>query len=424
MPTYDFDGRSREAAEALIIEALGVAYRGKSIPDGLITYLKSPEKPGAVCALFFSGRSGSFFAQSFFDHEKHPQIITVPPAALAWVDRIVMPEDIARFNSGVLPPGPLLTEWVEWIIKSFASIYTRDPNQSGLDRLCAPEAEYRKLVHAQIMLTPPGKMNYEALLKILFIAYRVSRGGEIAYSEPLVFLWQAHSPSAQRKRWLKQKIANWLHLTVGRFPEKTLDSHLVHHAFETVSPPLHTLFRRLFFEHLARDMELADYPPDGREASVRFEDLHQHTVPTLKSICAWLGVPFIPALGNNDFTLQVRGTKVTGCRKLTPEEFETKMLNRYDRLRIRMMMQQEYRHWGDDAYCKPTLEASIEEYQKDEIVRNIPFSPQAILAQMSGGASEVLAEEAQLLEDLYAGEIGRREKIIHMIPLLYSPDTN
>jgi hypothetical protein len=407
----------------LAMEALTEAY-GSAIPQGAIDLLKNPNKPGRVVAIFFCGRSGSFFLQSFFDLRTNPRVLTVQPAALAHFEDIIQQRDIDRVVQGGIQfdadpsTGASLFEWLEWILRSFSGIFTKMPGQPGLDHLLAPVSAFSKLVYAQMRWLGPDNLTYESLLKILFVASALARGEKFDCGQPLVYLWQAHLPIAERKRGILKTFEGSRLLTIVRFPEKTLDSHLVHHGFESVSPPLSSLFRRLCIDHLAESADMVGDEASGREKAVRFEDLHHHTAFVLKAICDWLDVP-AHDLGENQFTLTVRGKSVTGARRLTSGEFESKLLSHFDRIKVRHLLRENYRTWRYEGLLAGGLQPSLDECARDELCRRLTFGAHALLCQHSGENATVIAEETRLLAAAIAAERQRRDDGIRLTPLLY-----
>jgi hypothetical protein len=416
LPTFD----AVAEAERIIAKSLAEAYAGKIPPEGILELLKSTYKLGIVCAMFFNGRSGSYFAQSFFDHERHPQVLTAHAVALINFDELASIEALYPFNCGAIAPGPDLRAWCEQFhsLSNMPYVYSSYPGQEGFDALRAPKELYLNFVYAQLLLTEPGNLTTENFLKMLFLAYRLARGGPVACKKQLVYLWQAHTPSAERSKKIRQLFRQCYQLTVVRFFEKSLDSHLVHHLFETPSPPFHTLFRRLCYDLMTLNLTLAE-APDWREVAIRFEDLHHHTSLVLRSLCEWFGVEFDAELGNTSFTWNVRGTGVSGTRQLTRAEFEPKLLSHYDCLKLRYLLHENYRLYGYDQFCEPKFEASLEEYRREAVVQHTTFSAHALGALMSGEPADAVALETQLLEEMYRTERARRNQGAHLLPLLY-----
>ena len=412
-----------QKAEALICKVLSAVYTQNKAPQGVVEYLKEPNKKGVVCAFFFSGRSGSFFAQSFFDSFNHPQVITVNSPALAGFDFYVSNLTVEQFNQGGVMSDAALLQWCESTLKNFPLIYTKMPDQPGFDTFCVAQQPFTDLVYAQLLMVPQDKLTHDQLLKIIFIAYRVAHGGPLdCKNVNVAFIWQAHTPSPERKLWIKKAFADHCIVTVARFPEKSLDSHLVHHGYETVSPPLHTLFRRLLLEHMAVNHEVAGDINENKEYTIRFEDLHHHTAFVLKALCDKLNVQYDEGLVANNFSLQVRGKKVSGARNLTRSEFEPKLLNYYDKMKIRYLMQEEYRQWGYDAFCEPSLDESLAHYENDEVIRDSVFGGHAVLCQVQPESPLIISQENELIKKLYTDERARRGNGVALTPLLYSLD--
>lgn len=426
-----------ERATQLLYSALVIAYRDRDAPTGLIDFFRLPEKPGKVCAVFFSGRSGSFFAQSFFDRSAHPQVLTAHPVALVSFDDVITHEYVEALNSRDEGTEGALEDWCDATIGKFSGLFTKIQSQPTWDDLCVPRELFAKFVKAQVLLTPRGSFSPESLMKIFMIAYRLAQGGPLDVKKSMAFIWQKHGPSRRAKRWIKQTFKDHALVTVVRFPEKAFDSHLIHHAFESISAPVSTLCRRLLFEHMAPNSELLDSAMDGTEFAIRFEDLHQQTPKVLEAICNLLHVPFFQELCQNSFSMQASGRKVSGTRRLSADDFQCKFLNYADRMKVRSLLHEEYRAWGYGEHCEDGLDRSLEAFSKDKVANNAAFGAQTVLAEAdrnpAGWLSPdvdqvrrsismeiVLHGEAMTLNNLFASERERRNEGIVITPLLYS----
>lgn len=113
-----------------------------------------------------------------------------------------------------------------------------------------------------------------------------------------------------------------------------------------------------------------------------------------------------------------------GVRTLTAAEFEPKLLNYYDRLRIRSLMREEYRAWG---YAeRANLEESLEELDRDPAARCVPFGAQAILGQLDADigirptpqCSAPLLAEQEILTKYFAQARAQTDAGWRPIPLL------
>ncbi len=333
--------------------------------------------PSQVVALFFCGRSGSHLLQSFFDG--HPQVLTVPPSSIEWL------EDVSLTAMAV------------------------SDGFVGVSAGVSPEIFGDSMRRQMDVLQAAGKLwTPELMLKALFIARRMASGLPIDLTRPLTFLWSAHTPTMQRKRWILDTFEDPKLLTIVRFPEKAFDSHLMHHAFETVSDPLSSLVRRLLIDHMAQS---ADVAGDGtRERAVRFEDLHGDCGSVLEALGNWLGVD--PPSAHNDFCHNVRGKSIVGVRKLTRSEYEPKLLNHFDKLKVRHLLQENYRAWGYDQMILGGLDASLAEYASEPVAAVLDFSAQALLDDSEN------EEESESLEQALIAERRRRDAGIRLTPLL------
>ncbi len=339
-------------------------------------------EPARVVALFFFGRSGSHFLQSFFDG--HPQVLTAPASAIENVEEMITPEDLEAADAERLYASfPLVCE-------GLSPGAFRCHVQRLLDQLS----------------DAGGQLTHERLLKVLFIARRVASGLPIDLTRPVTILWQAHTPTMARKRWILDTFEDPKLLTIVRFPEKAFDSHLVHHAFETLSSPLSTLFRRLLIDHMALS---ADVAGDGsRERAVRFEDLHGNPASVLEVLGAWLDVD--PPDAANQFCFNVRGRNIVGARRLTRAEYEPKLLNHMDKIKVRHLLQENYRAWGYDQMILGGLDGALQEYADDPLVASLDFAAQGLIGTPH--------EEAHALKDAIIVERERRDAGIRLTPLL------
>jgi hypothetical protein len=425
-------------AETLAQNNLNEAYGERPIPNGVIELLGAPDKPGSVLACFFSGRSGSMFLQSFFDRIAYPRILTVPPDSLIGFETSQFPQpEIDRFNdfarrtaTGQVTRG--IVAWTNATLDRCAELFDDYEGYAELRPWRASRPVFSALVQAQLAWLAPRELTHDRLLRILFLAHRLARGESLDCSRPekLTYLWQAHvplwdketqwpkgMPYLPRRIWLRHAFPGMKSLTVVRFPEKALDSHLIHHAFESVQPLLATLLRRLIFDiGMAWGNDISDAHFDGSEFAVRFEDVHHHPEFVVRRICDWAGMDFDENMIATDFAFPVRGRTVSGARRLTQAEMQAKLLSYFDVLKIRFLLQENYRLWGYDEVCQPSLDASIKEYH--ELAKDIPFSCQALLTEL-GGDAVLGAQEATILQDLFKAERARRDQGIHLIPLLY-----
>ena len=428
----NLQGKMLFQADQLANDILAEVYHGTKVPDQAVELLKSPKKPGNVVAIFYCGRSGSMFLQSFFDRNPYPQILTLPPDSLVSLETFQFPQsclDSLNTALSITTTGEVTKEivnWTEEVFQRCGQLFDDFEGYTELRPWRAPREAFYALVQAQLAWLAPGALNYDQLLRILFVAHRLSRGQPVDCSNygKLTFIWQAHVPiwgkeiqEQPRRRWLRQAISNLRTLTVVRFPEKTIDSHLIHHTFEAPQPPLGSLCRRLIFDiGFAYTNEITSEKPDGTEYAVRFEDVHHHSAFVIGKICEWLGMEYDDRMEANDFVLPVHGKKISGARQLSSSEIKPKLLSYFDILKIRFLFQENYRAWGYESMCEPNIEASIQEYRK--LAANIPFSCQALLADM-GQDVQIAEEEKKAMQILFEMERERRDTGINLLPLLY-----
>ena len=405
---------------AVASQALAEAYAGKPMPGRIQDLLGLPHEPAKVLVLFFFGRSGSYFLQSFFDDPRHPQVLTVPATAVQHIDTLVDQRELDDFSEGRISIGDgkslpnSLLQRVDAILRRFPDLCKPiAPGQPAV-----PFELLAKITYAIFHSCPSGSMNYSTAFKALLVARRLAAGEPIEVKRPLVYVWQAHMPTMARKRWVFENFHDPYLLTIVRFPEKTLDSHLIHHGFETIFTPIVYLFHFLCVEHLAKSADMAGDPDSGRERVVRFEDLHHHSDFVMKAVREWVG--FDPLASKpNQFSFNVRGRLVTGVRQLNRGEMEPRLLNQVDRLKVRHLLQENYRAWDYGRFLAGGLERALDDYARDDLSKMPTFGAHALLAQLSGlGLDEVAAETRHLMAAVKA-ERERRDNGIRLTPLLY-----
>lgn len=433
----DSDMRALFGARELSIQVLKEAYKDSTVPERSIELLAREDKPGKVLAIFCFGRSGSMFLQSFFDRKPYPRILTLPPDSLVDLETYKFPQSSLDSLNQVLEKtdrGTVTNQIVNWTTTEFQrcpQLFDDFDDYVELLDWRAPRDKFLALIQAQLAWLAPSPLTYNQLLRIIMLAHRLSRGQPVDFNDfdDVTYLWQAHVPlwnqviqKTPRRHFLFKEITNLKTLTIVRFPEKSVDSHIIHHAFEFVQPPINTLVRRLLFEdfNYALAADLTNAAPAGSEVAVRFEDVHHHPAYVLQKICEWSGMQYESSMTKTDFILPVRGKKVTGARRLTVSEMRPKILSYFDVLKIRWLFEENYRMWGYGEMCDQELEKSLDEYQ--DLAKNIPFSCQALLTQMAGVSEEVSADESATLTKLFANERERRIKGVNIIPLLYNPE--
>jgi len=92
------------------------------------------------------------------------------------------------------------------------------------------------------------------------------------------------------------------------------------------------------------------------------------------------------------------------------------MLDYYDLLRIRFLLQEEYLKWGYASFCNPSFEQSI---LFGEAFMSHIFHAYTVLASLSEEPKNVVLKEASRLEQSFGFERERRNSGISITPLLY-----
>ncbi len=419
----------------MLDSVLDRCYADGGVPTGASALLLDRQKPGNVLAVFYYGRSGSYLLGSFFNSKPYARIMAVPNEALISLERDQVTEaHLDQINNALNEPAirnliGAVSRWVDSLAKRLPKLVASDDGAVHLSH--AQLQLFKEVLALEIASHALIKIDYEQLLKCIFLAYRVSRGEALdcTQAESLTYVWQAHvplwpamaepsGPQVARREWLHQRIPGLLSLTVVRLPEKALDSHLVHHAVESPLLPLATLVRRLIFEMgIASTSEMIPSVPKDRQGAVRFEDLHEHTETVLRAVCSWAGMEFDTQMLESDYSFDVRGREVKGTRRIGMTDLTPFLLSSSDVVRVRRLLRNEYIGWGYMDWCITDYEASLNLFER---IQDMPISCHRVLATIDGSVGDVDREET-VLRDLFSNESERRSQGFQLLPLLVSP---
>lgn len=418
------------SARDIAQKALREAYKGEeNIPEGALDLLQRPEKPGTVVAIFHFGRSGSYLLSSLFQQTPLPELLPFPALHLtvgsSGIGKEVMRELRCALQS--VPPGVMsagVEECSERIMVRVEGIFE---HIGGDPYLCRKgpgpvinfvrKDVFKALLESQMIWRLPRPLDYDFLLKSIFIAYHMGRGEPLACHglKNLVYMWQPHIPTPGIRHWIRRNFPNCRTLIPVRFPEKALDSLLIHSVTESHDRAPERVFHFCLSTIAEWYDELTDIS-DRRDVAIRFEDMHHHTHEVIQAVCDWLNIDKPTEQVTYAMDLAVRGKIVSGVRNLSIDEMQPKYLSYSDIVKVRFLLQENYRMWGYDAICQFGFERSIREYR--DLIKDVPFACQEMIASF-GRNYELACTESTRTRALFIAERSRRDRGIQPIPLLY-----
>lgn len=298
-------------------------------------YLTNGKLPGKVCCIYSFGRSGSYLFQSLFENFNHPEVLTVGFSSL-----IYFKESVKKVYLKDLNTKRNLNSALQ-ILDYFPHLFSKPI--LGPSHKTVNKKKFVK-IFVDIISNFNAKITYESLLKIIFISFRLAQKNNKTRFDNLVYLWQVHyTKNKKDKLWIEKNFKDLLILTIVRFPEKSIDSHLIHHLFENIVKPHSNLFNSLFYEKMLGDglkvcMSKIEY-------AIRFEDIHNHPRKVLKIVCKKLGISFFDEMISSNFIYNSSGSKVSGLRKIKHKDLMPKILTFYDCIKIRYIMENYYTKW-------------------------------------------------------------------------------
>lgn len=331
-------------------------------------FLSNGTLPGKVCCVYKFGNSGSYLFQSLFENFNHPEVLTVGFSSLIYFKESITKVYLDDLNNKRDSKSSLK------ILNFFPHLFCQPklgPNQKIVNK--------KKFVNIFINMVTKfnGKINHESLLKIIFLSFRFTQKNNITNFNNLVYLWQIHYQKNNKdKIWLEKNFKDLLIFIIVRFPEKSIDSHLIHHLFENITKPFSNLFNLLFYKKMLSDgLKVCS---SNIEFAIRFEDMHNHTDKLLKIVCEKLGIKFYKEMINSKFIYNFSGSKVyglrkiNGLRKIKHKDLTPKILNFFDCVKVRNIMENYYTKWN---YQQIKNEIFKEESKTEVIItNNLKFS--------------------------------------------------
>ena len=417
----------------------------------VLKYLRKETKPGKILAIFFSGRSGSFFLHSFFHKPNLERCFSLPPHYFMALEIIILTTDIKKFNSSRTTGCKKISSEVLDISEKIlyhVRQYKNDQQQNiQKQREILDNIEYGRFCLTLIFqIAHLSELTYERLIKIMALSFEIAKCKVFnpKYEDEFIFVWQAHVPLwdqatqwpsnieyLPRREWLNKHVLNLMTITVVRFPEKALDSHLIHHmaSGENPSPPFETLLQRLILDSgMALGNDLSVDADKSKHGAVRFEDLQENTHLVLTKICDFLSIEYDKKMLNSqidkeklnsDFDQLYQRHNLKDTRKLLMHDYSCNFLSKEDIILVRKLLVKNYIQWGYvdvvETYFKFQIPSHINDL-KYEVV----FPAQLKLTDNLD--DKIIMEESRAnLTAAFALEISRREKDVYIIPLLYDP---
>lgn len=414
--------------------ALEGVYSDTANVENVLNLVTTKKTPGKVLAIFYWGRSGSMLLHSMFESDDNPHVLTVPQTALIGFETSCFPDQAVKDLNKILdsPMCAFRSSAVQaW---ATAALQRMPVIQRCLDAECGSfgnaQSIFCEILSLQLMLRADQIIDHEDILKAVFISFRSALGIPIAGpggADPL-FVWQAHvplwgpdqwpteMPYQPRRAWLHAHFPNLWSLTSVRFPEKSLDSHLIHHAFESLSPPMSTLFRRLLFDvGMAATSHVVVTAPEHMQAAVRFEDLHHYPELVMQSICDWLAIEMVGSFSESDLSWGSGERAVMGLRNLTERELTPLIMSYADILKIRSLLAAEYEVWGYSKLCKPNFDRTAQDLRTTD---ELPITAHWAVSRHEQSIDEALIQE-DILREAFTNAKADREGGVKLLPLLF-----
>lgn len=334
-----------------------------------------------LLALYYYGRSGSFFVHSLFDD--HPQVVAVPGATLQHWDRF--------FESHQQSRG---SDLVDDFCMAFAPLFdARRPAQQfapgarvpsgsegGLDRmgperdqvLTLDEAAFRQ--HLGSLWAPFEVLTRRYFLQSVHAAYELCRSRSLL-GKTWIVLQLHNAPDRGQYTWLHQMVGVpdpfvsqrrlWeifpeaRHLFCLRNPLDSLASLYLHVSSGADSPP------HIAASVLAHGLH-GGVPALARQRNhsrgVRLEDLHQQGEGTMRAVASWLGLSWSEHLLQSTFAgLQwwnvSNAPVVSGFQPHLVRRKPAPVYSWMDRWRLSVLLQPKYRAWSysPDAENSPVV---------------------------------------------------------------------
>lgn len=322
--------------------------------DKLEHLIENPQLVKRVAVVTFYGRSGSYLLSSMFDW--HPEVLTVSVDGLYDFFKTLIPFLNERLKSGQVD----LEHLINFLVDNFPNFF------SGLKRAAESQLqteEFRSYFTLFVQTFARVVQNFELrsgrdgmeatcfeIFLAMHLAYAKVLKREILTENPLIF-WQQHLPIDRAHRdQLRRIFPETFFIKMIRQPEKTLDSHIHHHYAEFPLEPLSELFKVLYKQ--LTDFDCVFEGVDGENSfAVRFEDLHVDTRGVMTKLAQNLGISWKESLLESTENglpygfVNREGKRISGTNPNAAKNLSTKYLSTIDRIKIRYVLEKNYREW-------------------------------------------------------------------------------
>lgn len=322
-----------------------------------------PEDLQRVAAIFFcAGRSGSLFLQSLLDN--HPRVLMTPGTYLVGFYEF-------WHVCGGMAPDALLEAFGDYFeclfdVSSPKTILGAGANPGlglGFDRMGEARDERlgvdrrRFLEELRRLLAGRAPIGRRLFFQAVHLAYARALGRRLgAPGEPHLIVYQLHTPSVERVSLMMEDFPDATLLNTVRHPIQSFGSHVKATRRQgTLRGPSSLTW---LLEQALRGGRPVLEACRGRTHAVRLEDLKTRPRPTLEAVAGLLGLAWDDRLLESSFDgLKWWNVKdsdpIHGFDPLTIQRTHDELFDRFDRLRLEVLLGPKYRAWdyGPSAGC-------------------------------------------------------------------------
>ncbi len=320
-----------------------------------------------VVVLFFYGRSGSSLVDGLLND--HSKILSMPffmidsffMRALSIGDMDIYGNDFERLS--------------EKIAETFSLIEADPDNPIGEDAY--KRTLRRSLANA---VKNGASMDEATIMRCLYATYNYLVGKQLCCDDPVI-LWHVHAPhdSKNIKMYCSDNFRHSYFLTSIRYPLKTLNSHFNHYLnqrrdFDFPELPVFLIDTLLMGDLL--DDELDD---PKTTIGMRFEDVHERTEETMRSLAQWLEIGWEPTLlkstvfGKPLMFTSGKGSKITDTDPARARDLSTPYLSWLDRWKLKYMLRKNLMLWEYQEGAEQGERSFAAHYFFNKVASNIPF---------------------------------------------------
>jgi len=248
------------------------------------------DKEVKVLAIFYYGRSGSYFLHSLMD--SHPNLLSIPPGCLMsffdfW--------DQNRHLSNAEIIQNFLSDYAEMInpdVTSRGVCHGSAIRGLGADKNITLKIDANAFSCAlQSLLAPIVTLTRRHLFVAVHYAYHRALGLQIPNDFVIVF--QAHNYSDKVVLDLLNDFPSTKFLHSTRYPLQALGSHIKHHAVDLREKDGFNGANLISLLAAAIEGGVENFPGYNKIArAIRLEDLHTRPKEILQKLCSWLDIPW------------------------------------------------------------------------------------------------------------------------------------